>query len=265
MVKKSQRQLEPLKLRTAITPDMPGRADLHMHTAVGDGLHPVGRMLEYIENFTDLSLIAITDHDEMRGAYQARELAARKNYHFEIMLGTEVTTKNGHLLALNIERPVPMFQSLESTIEMIHAQGGLAIVPHPMSWLIFSIGQRGLMRVHRRGRKDDIYFDAIETFNPSVAGRVIWAKARRLNQDVLHLPEVGGSDAHRNICVGTARTLFPGRSAADFAAALRAGTTQAEGEFWTLSDHLEDAAALQWKSMIADPLKKVRRAFRGAP
>ncbi|MDQ6834167.1 MAG: hypothetical protein M3008_12270, partial [Chloroflexota bacterium] len=50
-----------------------GRADIHLHTDVVDGLQSVTQLLDYAEEQTDLDLVAITDHDEIQGALAARD------------------------------------------------------------------------------------------------------------------------------------------------------------------------------------------------
>ena len=59
-------------------PEGYGIADLHIHSSLVDGMASVYQILEYVECKTELDVIAITDHDDLRGSYAARELAARK-------------------------------------------------------------------------------------------------------------------------------------------------------------------------------------------
>ncbi|MCJ7620259.1 MAG: PHP domain-containing protein, partial [Anaerolineae bacterium] len=106
----------------------PGKADLHIHSRAGDGVASVKDILEHVEHETDLDLIAITDHDLLDGALEARELAARKECHFEVLAGMEITTLEGHLLAYDLERPVRMLMPLRRTIQLVHEQGGFCIV-----------------------------------------------------------------------------------------------------------------------------------------
>jgi len=220
----------------------------------------VSDILEYVQEQGKLDVIAITDHDEVRGSLEARELAAARGYRFEVIVGSEITTLDGHLLALFIEKPIRMLQSLEKTIAAIHDQNGLAIVPHPMSWLTLSVGQGILLRV-MKSASPEIYLDGIELFNPSVAGRVAHRRARELNASVLRLPEVGGSDAHQLQLIGTAYTLFEGKTAEHLKCALIERTTAAIGEFWTANDHLQGMAGQQLKSLIIHPSQKICRAI----
>jgi hypothetical protein len=237
-----------------------GQADLHLHSAVGDGLASVPQILDYVEHQTDLDVIAITDHDDVAGALEARDLAASGRYRFEVVVGTEITTRQGHLLAYGVERRYRMFRSLRDSIAEVHDEGGWVVVPHPLSWLTLSAGAIALRRLLR---SDDprVRPDAIELFNPSIAGRVAHARARRLNAERLGLAETGGSDAHHLTLIGTARTTFPGRTAADFRAAVTARDTRATGRFWSLADHMHGFAEQQWRAMVLAPTQKLRRAF----
>ncbi len=209
-----------------------GKADLHIHTAVGDGTASIPDLLDYVEEQTDLDLIAITDHDRIDGALRAASLVEAHPRRFQVIVGCEVTTLQGHLLALFLQQPVPMCRPLERTIEAVHAQGGICVVPHPMSCLTRSVGQRALERV-LAGRYARVPIDGIETVNPSPAGRQTRAKILHLNRRRYRLPETGGSDSHHVETVGSAYTLFPGTTAADLRRALAAGQTIPRGVHWS--------------------------------
>ena len=102
-----------------------------MHTSLGDGLASVLQIFEYVENHTDLDIIAITDHDDSRGALEALELAERRKWRFKVIPGNEITTRQGHLLSLFTTCEFPMLKSLEASMEAIYEAGGMAIAPHP--------------------------------------------------------------------------------------------------------------------------------------
>lgn len=213
----------------------------------------IPELLDYVERETDLDVIAVTEHDDLRPALEAREAWARGGHRYDFIVGEEVTTIEGHVVALFIEQPVESLKPLAPTLEAIHKQGGLAIVPHPMSWLTRSLGQRVIERVLRE-RQDGVYFDAIE-ISGSLAAKVSSAKARRLNRERYHLPEVGASDAHFPETIGTSRTLFEGTTAAELRAAVLAGATSAE---LTPYPSLRKIGARrivrqQWRGMMATP------------
>ena len=202
-----------------------GKADLHIHTRVSDGLATVADLLEHVEHNTDLDIIAVTDHEDATGGLRARELAAKRGYRIEVVVGAEVTTIHGHLLALFIESAPKSFRSVESTLEAIHTQGGIAIAPHPMSWLTRSVSERTLERIQLRG-EPGVTFDGIELANPSPAGRLRRERAGRLNEH-WGLAAIGASDAHHLAHVGTGWTEFPGGGAEGVRAAVTSGTAAA--------------------------------------
>jgi hypothetical protein len=240
---------------TAIgTATLMGKADLHIHTRYGDGMATVPDLLRYVDQRGDLDVIAVTEHDTLRAADEARELHARGGYHFELVCGMEVTTLDGHLLALWIDEPVPSFRRMEETLTAIHKQGGLAIVPHPLSWLTRSVSARVIDRIAAT-RNDGVGFDGIEEYNLSPAGRVTSARARKLNRERFHLAAVGCSDAHFLQSIGSAHTLFDGRSAADLRRALEAKATAGEpGQAPRMSQlGYRNIAVQQWRGMMATP------------
>src|SRR4051794_460960 len=102
-----------------------GSADLHIHTDAGDGLDSAQRILDHVETQTDLDVIAITEHDSLEVALRAHEAWARGSYRFDFIPGVEVTTLEGHLIALYLERPIASLRRVEETIDAVHAQGGV--------------------------------------------------------------------------------------------------------------------------------------------
>jgi hypothetical protein len=231
-----------------------GKADLHIHTRHGDGMATVPELLHYVEERAALDVIAITEHDTMRAADEARDVHARGGYRFGLICGEEVTTLDGHLLALFIDEPVPSFRRIEETLVAIHRQGGLAIVAHPMSWLTRSVSERTLARVASIAN-DGVYFDGIEERNGSPAGHVSSERARRVNRARFRLAAVGASDAHFLASVGSAHTLFDGASAADLRRAIEASATSAAAGVSPRLAELgyRNIALQQWRGMMATP------------
>ena len=232
------------------------RADLQIHSDLGDGLNSPAEILDAAEA-AGLDVIALTDHDDIRGSFLLRDLAAKRGSAVAVATGIEVTTRSGHLLALFVEDEIPMFRTLPETVLAIHRAGGVAIVPHPLSYLTFSIGERALRALAARGDRTS-FVDAIEVRNPSYAGRVRGRRARDLNDHVLRIAETGSSDAHHAKLVGTAWTEFPGEGIAALRTAIQARTKRAEGRSWTLGEHLDGVATQQWRSMVRDPYKRAR-------
>ena len=146
-----------------------GKADLHIHSGAGDGIVSVAEILEYVEHETDLDLISITDHDLIHGSLEAKELLAKGDYRFECIVGMEITTLEGHLLAYDLEKPIRMLLPLARTVQLVHEQGGFCVVPHPMSWLTRSVGYHGLLRI-MEDEREDVALEGLELLNPTLAG-----------------------------------------------------------------------------------------------
>jgi predicted metal-dependent phosphoesterase TrpH len=238
-----------------------GRADLQLHSDLGDGLSSPEAILDAAER-VGLDVIALTDHDDIRGAFLLRDIAARRSSPVEIVPGVEVTTRSGHLLALWIEEELAMFAALAATVSRIHSVGGVAVVPHPLSYLTFSVGE-GALRSLAAAADPLVHVDGIETRNPSYAGRVRGARATWLNENVLHVAATGSSDAHHARLVGTTWTDFDGNDGAALRRAISERTTRPQGRHWTLGEHLDGVAQQQWRSMVRDPVKRARRRIRG--
>ncbi|HXF51022.1 MAG TPA: PHP-associated domain-containing protein [Dehalococcoidia bacterium] len=231
-----------------------GKADLHIHTTYGDGMAGVQEILEYVEEHTDLSVIAITEHDRLDAALDARERWAAGRYRFDLVVGEEITTIEGHLIALFIEEPVPSLRPLRETLAAVHRLGGLCIIPHPMSWLTRSVGQRVIERILAEGAPG-VAFDGIETVNLGPAGRIGMRKASSLNGARYHLADIGGSDAHFLQAIGSAYTEFEGTTAQDLRCAIEARATRAvAGRYPRLSDlGWRNIFVQQWRGLMATP------------
>jgi predicted metal-dependent phosphoesterase TrpH len=225
-----------------------GKADLHIHTSLSDGMASPEEILRYVEEQTDLDVIAITDHDSLEGALRTREAWGRGSFRFQVVTGMEVTAIEGHLLALFIEEPVPSLRPAREVVEAVHRQGGLVVVPHPLSWLTRSLGRRDVERLLP-------FLHALETANASPGARPGQAKARELNRRLYHLAEVGGSDAHFLQAIGTAYTLFPGRTAEDLRRAILSRQTEGVNgrhpSVWELG--LGQVARQAWRGLSATP------------
>jgi predicted metal-dependent phosphoesterase TrpH len=196
-----------------------GKADLHIHTNEGDGLDSIEAILDHVEAKTDLDVIAITEHDDLAVALRARELWARRGYRFDFVPGVEVTTLEGHLIALYVEAEPASFRRVEETVESVHRQGGLCLIPHPMSWLTRSLGPGSIERV-LAGKEDGLWFDGIELANCSPTTRPFLGKARRLNRERYGITAVGSSDAHFTAAIGSAYTAFVGETARELRQAI---------------------------------------------
>ena len=205
-----------------------GRADLHIHTLASDGTAGVVDILDHVERNTELDVIAITDHERIDAALAARTIARDRGLSFEVVVGEEVTTLGGHLLALWIEEPIKPFRTMRTTIAEIHAQGGVAIPAHPL--VPYPLCAQGW--VLRRLLADDERYrpDAIEAFNPTTLGRPWHQRVVRFAERH-DLARVGNSDAHELEAIGIGWTTFHGHDGAALRAAIADGTTHHHGTF----------------------------------
>jgi predicted metal-dependent phosphoesterase TrpH len=169
----------------------------------------VRALLDHVARRGALDVIAITDHDTIEGALEARAL--QSEYGFDIVLGEEVTSRQGHILALYITQRVPPGLDAADTIVAIHEQGGLAIAAHPFitTW---AIGKQEVTMQGVGKLMATLPFDGIEVDNSTPF--LQWAnfRARRLNRQVARKAELGNSDAHIVQAIGKSFTTFPGHS-----------------------------------------------------
>ncbi len=208
-----------------------GMADLHLHTLYSDGTARLADLLEWIEHRTALDLVAITDHDRIDGALRAGAMHAAGDYHFELAVGEEITTRRGHVLGLFLTTPIPPFRSVAETVERIHDQGGLAVAAHPMG-VFLSLGS-GSLRRSQADPRPERHLAAVELINPSLGGRLRHRALSELNDRELRLPGLGCSDAHVLETVASAWTWFPGATAAQFRTALATGDVEPAGRHWS--------------------------------
>src|SRR3989475_12084486 len=200
------------------------RADLHMHTNCSDGWPSPTELVDHAIARTDLRVIAVTDHDTLEGALRAAERAA-KTGGIEVVVGEEVSSRDGHILGLFLERRVRPGMSAAATLHAIHDQGGLAIAPHPF-WRTLRRESNGGV-VHGVGwLAAELEFNAIEVENATPGFYVFNRMARRLNLG-LGAAETGSSDAHILDAVGRAFTNFPGKTPAALRQAIETGQTRA--------------------------------------
>jgi hypothetical protein len=209
-----------------------GQADMHIHSMASDGCASALRILEYVEQHTDLDVIAIADHERIEAAVECQRLARERGSRVEVVVAEEVTTRSGHLLGVFLEARLKRNQRLETTVAEIHEQGGLAIVPHPFSAFTKGMRKHAIMRIHN-STDPLLYWDALEGYNPSTAGRYGRAATIRLAGE-LGLPLVGNSDGHTLDTIGDGRTLFPGSTAEDYRRAIAEGTTTGTCSTWGL-------------------------------
>ncbi len=170
--------------------------DLHMHTDHShDCATPVEVLLATAQE-QGLGAIAVTDHNEISGALEAREKAA--SFGVKVIVGEEVkTASQGEAIGLFIEELIPRGLSLEETVAEIKRQGGVVYVPHPFDRM-HSVPDYE----HMLGILAEI--DAIEVFNPRVAIGAFNEEAARFAAKY-RLIAGAGSDSHVAQGLGSVR------------------------------------------------------------
>ena len=168
--------------------------DLHMHTSASkDSLSDPASVIE-TARAVGLDRIAITDHDEIEGAFAARELAPEL-----VIVGEEVRTSEGlDLIGLYLREHILPGGSFRETAEAIRSQGGVVYLPHPFD------SHRGTDEEFLATVEDCV--DAVEGINARIHDPArneharTWAAAR-------DLPIGAGSDAHMVGEIGRARAF----------------------------------------------------------
>lgn len=198
-----------------------GFADLHIHSIHSyDGTAPVTSILRRAKEL-ELSVIAITDHDEIAGSLKAVDLAPA--YGIEVIPAIEITTAEGDLLAYNITKRVAPGLPLIETILQVGDLGGFCIAPHPMAGGIGmkSLNGYSILRAVRHPQASK-FLIAIETYNATSIDTMSNHYARVL-ANRLEMPQVASSDAHILSTIGLATTEFEGHTAKALLRALRKG------------------------------------------
>lgn len=224
-----------------------GKADLHVHTNFSDGLDNP-RDIVRAAHQEGLQVIAVTDHDTLEGAVRAKEYSHnRPDLGVEVIVGEEISTTNGHLIGLFLKTLVPPRLSAKRTVELIHQQGGLAVLAHPFHPFTgkFPKFPRAVELI------DELELDGMETLNNGeFYGPPFNAKAAKLCR-LKGFAAVGSSDAHKARFVGMAYTEFPGKNGEDLRLALLERTTRAKlSRSWSAMDiftHLKIAGPVFYR------------------
>jgi PHP domain/Glycosyltransferase Family 4 len=170
--------------------------DLHMHTDHShDCVTPVEVLLATARE-QGLGAVAVTDHNEISGALEARAQARRAGV--KVIVGEEVkTAAEGEVIGLFIQEKIPRGLSLRETVAEIKRQGGLVYVPHPFDRMHAVPDYEYLLKILA-----DV--DAIEVFNPRVAIGAFNEEAARFAAKY-RIVAGAGSDSHVTQGLGSVR------------------------------------------------------------
>lgn len=188
------------------------KLDLHIHTCYSYDCLLSLKELERAVSRRGLDGIAVLDHDEIEGARRLRDHAP-----FEVIVGEEIGTSDGGIAGLFLRERIPPHLTADETVDRIHHQGGLVLVPHPLS--------RGVPGRIQASKLHNILgqVDILEGYNARAPLAADDAAVRQLAAGC-GIATSAGSDAHWSCEVGRAWTeVEPARDADAFLAQLRQG------------------------------------------
>ncbi len=168
------------------------KADLHVHSTYSKDSLITPKDLVYYAKKHGLNAAAVTDHNELEGAYKIA-----KETDFLVIPGMEVSSADGHIVALNVHQLIPRGLSAPETVDRIHKAGGVAIACHPYVYF------KGCLRENVCST-----FDAIEIIN---ARACPFKRSVRKAEEAairLGLSRVAGTDSHYGPQIGMAYTVI---------------------------------------------------------
>lgn len=173
--------------------------DLHCHTRASFDCLSAPKAVVRAAAERGLTHLAITDHDRIDGALEARELAPAE---LTVLVGEEVKTRDGDLICVFLEEAIPPGLSAEETVQAAREQGAMVGIPHPFDQL-----RGSLLRDERMAAIGGIV-DWVETHNARLMGRGNERAAVYAGE--YGLPGVAVSDAHSILEVAVAFTALEG-------------------------------------------------------
>ncbi|VVB99444.1 Error-prone DNA polymerase [uncultured archaeon] len=178
------------------------RADFHIHTEYSmDSLSPVEKVLDAAVK-KGLDAIAITDHNEIAGAFEAKRIAKQRRLPLQIIIGEEVMCHEGDLLVFFIKRKIKP-GLLADVLKEVKKQNAVCCAAHPYDFA------RSGIALEKLPPKILAQIDCIEAFNcramvPGMNKKAEGA-AEKYGKAVL-----AGSDSHHPSEIGGAWVEFKG-------------------------------------------------------
>ena len=209
------------------------KCDFHIHSAYSfDSILPIKKIIK-ISKIKNLNCIAITDHNSIRGAIEAKKIAGNT---LRVICGSEIRTEYGDVMGLFLNEKISSTGFLE-VIDEIKDQGGLIVAPHPYKSQI-------------KNHLDLV--DAIEISN----GRI----STNLNKKAFdyaiknHIPGIGGSDAHMGYEIGTIQTWYPNVIDSD---------EDLKKEIMRNNPHITGNISPRWVHYISAPVGAIKTGTMG--
>lgn len=175
------------------------KADLHIHTSHSfDSLSKVEEVV-FAAVERGLGAIAITDHDSISGALEAKRLVEKKGLPIQIIIGEEIKTDRGDLLAYFLRKRIAPGR-IEDAIKEAKRQKAVCFAAHPYDFVRHGIDLCSLPQDVLDG------IAGVEAFNAR-ATEGMNRKAEKFAAEK-GKPAIAGSDAHHVSEIGLAYTLF---------------------------------------------------------
>lgn len=231
------------------------RIDLHCHT---EASHDCSSRFDSVVTRCRqqrIAIQAVTDHDQIWGAQELKEMATAPGDP-QIIVGEEVSTREGEIIGLFLEEKIPAGLQPEEVVTRIREQGGLVLLPHGFD----PLKSHRLSPAARERIAGEI--DIVEVFNTRVshprrnAQASLWAAER-------DLPASAGTDAHIVSALGTAWVDTPDREIEGPEALLEALRAGAVSGTWThpvaayaykVWDSGRRAAYRRWKRIAGETM-----------
>lgn len=170
------------------------KLDLHIHSQYsGDGIGLPKEIIKVLHR-RGLQGMAITDHNTIKGSLKALEVAPKD---FIVIPGVEISTLDGHIVALGVKKNIERDLSIEETVEKIIDLGGIPIVVH-LFRNMSGIKKKNLKKIHTK-------LTTIEVFNSCSVPKSNLKTAKVAKE--FNLGGTGGSDSHEPEYVGYGYTL----------------------------------------------------------
>ena len=167
------------------------KMDSHIHSEYSpDSKSKIKDIIKTAES-RNIDIIAISDHNTVEGLKEARKLT--KNNEILAIPSIEISALEGHILGFGCEENIKRDLPGGETIDLIHDQGALAIIPHP-----YCFYRHGLLC---KADYKDLKIDAIETRNARFIAGYCNRKAKNLSEKE-NYPGLGASDSHYYKFVG---------------------------------------------------------------
>jgi predicted metal-dependent phosphoesterase TrpH len=172
------------------------RIEFHCHTVYSkDSITKIPDLLAACHK-RGIDRLIVTDHNTIAGAVEAKALEPGR-----VIIGEEIMTQEGELLAAFVQEEIPPGLPAQEAITRLRDQGAFISVSHPFDWLRYSWSFSNLHAI-----LDQI--DAIEVFNSRCFPPVFNRKASAFAQDH-NIPGTVGSDAHSLYELGRATMQLP--------------------------------------------------------